>query len=245
MSNLLLYRFNTILDSSKTGLRLKPGIYESDQKLFGGEVPTTSEDALESEKKPFIFHALHAAGKAAADKLLVDYDDIPGEGADAKDADLKRPYTIAAEHALRVYQSSKSRILTDEMARIRDPVDNAYQAYCNALDQANREEAKRFSKKKPKKKGSDPMLLAAHLYAEEVTEVILIQNVKEIKASYAYHCSPAFAFSVAFQDLCLIKAQAAPGGVAPSIRSFDEAKSIPSTYTRAMARLTTDRPWFL
>ncbi|RDB19363.1 putative RNA-dependent RNA polymerase SHL2 [Hypsizygus marmoreus] len=243
----LAYMFNVLLDSSKTGLRLKPGIFEKDQRQFGGEIPQTADV---TKGRPFILHSLHNAGKSTGDALLQDYDNLAADcddSKDLKDPDLLRPYDVATERSRMLFnqpvEPGQKHMLTNEMSKIRKHVEKAKDAFVEAAAMKRGIQDDPFSptkKKKVKKQRdqNDPMLLAAHLYSQDIKDVFLFQNVSDIKASYAYHLNPNFAFSVAFRDLCLIKAHAAPGGVAPSIRSFDEAKSIPSTYVRAMARFT-------
>ncbi|GLB43650.1 putative RNA-dependent RNA polymerase [Lyophyllum shimeji] len=245
----LAYMFNTLLDSGKTGLRLKPGVFEKDRARFGYPVPETQQ----GNSRRFIFHTLRSVCKAASDALLRDYDILGSPSSrDVKDGDLIQPYETINDHALRYYENHTNehrRLLTDELVRIRAVVEVARDAYSDALSRlgAAKEKAdqsgsptKKTSKKKSQRE-ADPFLRASKLFDQDVPDVFLIQNIREIKASYAYTLYPPFAFSVAFRDLCVIKAQASAGGIAPIIRSFDQAKTIPSTYIKAVARLTADR----
>ena len=240
---LIFSSFNTVLDSSKTGYRLKPGVFEKDRELFGGDLPETSEELSPSEATPFIFHSLRTAGQQTANDLMSQYDQLVGVEELNKDADLRQPYKTAADHALDVFSQTGNRVLTNEMDAIRAHVNKAEQAWGRvvAAQRAQKEDLTSPRKKRVKRQRSepDPMLRVAQMYAEDLppNSVILFQNIREIKASYAYELKPSFGFAVAFRDLCVIKAHASKGGIAPIVRSFDEAKSIPAAYTRALTRV--------
>ncbi|KAF8079235.1 RNA dependent RNA polymerase-domain-containing protein [Lyophyllum atratum] len=241
----LAYMFNILLDSSKTGLRLKSGVFEKDQKRFGSSVP----EKQENHSRRFIFHTLAAAGEAAGEELLRDYDATRKE--EVKDADLSRPYTSAAARALKFFDDNAltpehRRLLTNELELIRAPVKEARILYGRAMRRFREAKEKaewetpRKKSKKTRQREPDPFLQASQVFDREVQDVMLLQNVRELKASYAYELDPAFAFAVAFRDLCDLKARATPGGHAPTIRSFDQAKTIPATYVKALARLVAD-----
>ena len=224
----MLVRFNTLLDSSKTGLRLKPGVFDKDRVKFGNPVPN-----FEESSKPFILHALLRAGKNEGEKLLQEYDEI-GQGVDRPDKDLKAPYNNCADFVNKAYENGFP-IFSEQLGLVRKHVEKAQEAYKKACGKSK----ERSPQKKPKRRQDqkDPMVNASRMFAEEVEKVNLIPNIKEVKASYAYHLAPKFAFAMAFQDLCLIKARASPSGIAPSTRSFDEAKTVSSKYLRAVARV--------
>ena len=171
------------------------------------------------------------------------YDQLAGTEELNRDPDLLRPYNTAADHALDVLDQTKNHVLTDELKVIRKHVEKAEQAWGRVVAQqrAKKEELVSPRKKRVKRQRSepDPMVLVTQMYAEDLppNSVILLQNIREIKASYAYQLKASFGFAVAFRDLCMIKAHASKGGIAPIVRSFDEAKSIPASYTRAVTRV--------
>jgi len=222
-------------------LRLKPGIFEEDQRHFGGDIPETSKEFSPLEAPPFIFHSLHTAGQLTANDLMSQYDQLAGVEELNRDPDLVQPYKTVSEHALKVFDETKNRVLTNEMDAIRAHVNKAEKAWGKvvAAQRSKKEALATPRKKRVKRSEPDPMVRVAQMYAEDLPpgEVIFFQNIREIKASYAYRLTPSFGFAVAFQDLCVIKAQASKGGIAPIVRSFDEAKSIPSAYTRALTRV--------
>ncbi|KAF8215655.1 RNA dependent RNA polymerase-domain-containing protein [Mycena galopus ATCC 62051] len=81
------------------------------------------------------------------------------------------------------------------------------------------------------------VLAAQEKFAEPIPNVQFIsaEEVERVKASYAYSLgsSDDFGFVIAFGTLCAIKARAAPGGMAPNCRLFDELKTISGPAARA------------
>lgn len=181
--------------------------------------------------EPFILRALYRAGKTEGDALLEQYDKI-GQDADRPDKDLKAPYSTFSEFALDAYTKGNFSGFSDQLKLVRDHVMKAREAF-NEGCRKSREGSPKKKQKRPKDQ-KDPMLVASQMFAEAVDGVFSIPNIDEVKASYAYHESPTFAFAVAFRELCLIKARASPGGIAPSIRAFDESKTVLTSYLRAV-----------
>ncbi|KAG5639652.1 hypothetical protein H0H81_008813 [Sphagnurus paluster] len=255
----LAYMFNVLLDSSKTGMRLRKGVFEQDLRLFNREIPETYTRG----SRPYIFHTLNDAGQMAEKDLLREYDmlakNMPEENGKVEaDKDLLQPYDTAFAHAIRLYDSSdqlQRHILTNELQLIRDPVNKAEAAYRKMTSDLAKAQPSPFNetpkteqqkKKKATQARKDQMRNVLQLYNQDVPNVMLFQDISTLKASYAYKLaitsaskSTKFAFDVAFRDLCNIKANAAKDGVAPCTRSFDEAKSISSKYVRALTRLQT------
>ena len=79
------------------------------------------------------------------------------------------------------------------------------------------------------------MLASARAYAKPIHNIILTRDVEQVKASYAYQELPKFAFSVAFRELCHIKALASSDGIVPSIRIFDEGRTFSASFLRSLA----------
>ncbi|KAG6830093.1 hypothetical protein H0H92_002266 [Tricholoma furcatifolium] len=236
----LAYLFNAILDSSKTGDRLKKNIFEKDRKLYGKTIPTFEEAVRNTA---YIFHTLQRFGQAASRDLLSEYNRLLGDNnADNADQDLLRPYNLAASRAEQTnLDISLRQILQAELKQIRDFVDAVYLDYTTMMSRLRKdtESSKKPASKSKEHGKADALKAPIHeLYNRPVKDVIFLQNVEELKASYAYQYKPWFAFEVAFSTLCTLKAKASSSGLAPITRSFDEAKSIPSVYVRAVARLS-------
>lgn len=192
--------------------------------------------------RPFILHSLEHAGTAAGHELLRKYDEVSGiRNHTATDPDLKAPYNLASSHALKVSQELKMNAFSDELGLIRKHVEAAYDAFRAACAKSEGPSPQK-KQKKPRREKKDSMLAAAQLYAQDVPGVLLIRNIDEVKASYAYHLSSGtFAFNVAFRQICDIKAHADSRGVAPSTRPFDEAKALTAQFQRFLKRNDGDK----
>ncbi|KDR85760.1 hypothetical protein GALMADRAFT_53536 [Galerina marginata CBS 339.88] len=245
----LAYIFATLLDSSKTGHRLKAGILASDLKRFGKPstqaiASSSSQDvriALPTSKD--ILGLLKAAATKKGDELisrhkakeLADLDD------DTKDMDLLRPYDRAIALGLQAYEQHKITAFTDELSIIRKHVDAAFslfQAACgNYRSKKNQETPSKGGKSSRVKSDQEDLMLAcAQAYASPLEGIFLTHDLEQVKASYAYQLcrsSESFAFTVAFQELCHIKAVAS-GDLAATLRAFDEARSISRSHLKAL-----------
>lgn len=116
----LAYIFNALLDASKTGLRLRPGVFEEDQKKYG------------SKPEPMgILKDLQAEGEAIHKEFMVRFDEAVNAGLKGRnpdrliDRDLQKPYQDALQLAQTLYAKQReARDLTDR-ARFKpkdDPV---------------------------------------------------------------------------------------------------------------------------
>jgi hypothetical protein len=226
-------RFATLLDSSKNGCRLKDGLFEKDKRAFGSKsasyVGLTGKDILA---------ILKSAGQKKALELQKKYRDLGqiGEWA-ATDEALCAPIKNVLRTGLK-YSARGFKDYADEKVKIEHHVDAVYKEYLKTMNSYFERDPQKSpvkSAKKPRKeKQEDLMLRCAKMYAEVIPGIELIQNVEEVKASCAYHKNPKFAFRVAFRRLCLLKAESKPGGIAPSLRIFDEAKKVSSSFLKAL-----------
>lgn len=155
----------------------------------------------------------------------------------ANDEALRAPIINVDTTALK-YSARGFKDYLDEKVRIERHVQAAYEEYLKTMkvymSNKNSPTSPIKSGKKRKEKQDDLMLQCAKMFAEVIPEIDLIQNVEEVKASCAYAKNPKFAFHVAFRRLCLIKAESKPGGLAPSLRTFDEAKKVSSSFLKAL-----------
>ncbi|KAF8910164.1 RNA dependent RNA polymerase-domain-containing protein [Gymnopilus junonius] len=222
----LAYIFATLLDSSKTGHRLKAGILQQDLQKFGNKFG----DNAGSPPPNDILGRLKVAGSDKGNELLARYKKgLKNEI--RQDKDLLLPYNTAAEYALAAQSKRNINVFNEELKSIRSHVNIAYEIFHIALQQG----------KKGKSSQNDLMIPCARAYAQPLeSEIILTRDVEKVKASYAYQLSETFGFSVAFTELCHIKAIAASGGHAPTLRVFDEAKTFSSAFLRALSRSNED-----
>jgi hypothetical protein len=223
------------LDASKTGHRLRPGILDKDRKAYS----SWAQRPPDSESLPDILKQLKVAGEKKGEELLGQHREAGSNLDDYKlpDNDLAAPYKAAAAHALEVYTLTKKKDFTDELTLIRQHVNTAKKTYDTAMSRRDRQPSPKSKKGlRIKSDQEDPTLKAAREYADPIENILFIRNVEEVKASYAYIIQPNFAFSVAFNELCLIKVRASAEGFAPSLRIFDEGKSFTPAFLRALPR---------
>jgi len=184
-----------------------------------------------------ILGKLLSAGKKKGDELLERYKALAPADWEADDETLRRPFELAGQTADKCHQRGFAEY-RKELNAIVALVDEAYGLYSKAwrdyFDKKEQESQVKEKKSKVRKeKKEDVILESARKFAEPIHGLELIQNVEEIKASYAYVKKPKFAFQVAFRELCLLKAKSMPGGFVPSLLMFDEAKKINGSYMRA------------
>lgn len=223
------------MDSSKTGLRLAREVFREDQKQFSHPPPScmaapnksgyADNHAPVKRNKPlgiFILDSLVATGKALRKKHIHAYDDLKRKVDRKPDRDLTKPFIEAKKKAEQFKQQGFGGLI-DELEVIKAHVVKVQESYCIFwASPSNRGE---------KKKSPD----FARQFSEWPSEdlVLLTADVGAIKASYAYHLHAPFALSVAFRDLCTIKAVASQ--ILPMTRSFAETMSIGSSFVRVAA----------
>jgi len=193
-----------------------------------------------SELKFFSRHKMERYSKG----LLGPYDKIMDELKEDSDPDLALPYTRANDFAMDVYNRTKSTIFTEELSKIRNHVHAAYDKFnelCKAKKVQTQASPVKANSKKPKKTiRVEPLVECVKMYAQPIPNIFLTPNVEQIKAAYAYSVNAGFGYTVAFRELCTIKAAASPGGLAPSIRIFDEGKTFSPPFLRALKRSYED-----
>ncbi|KAJ3509083.1 hypothetical protein NLJ89_g5408 [Agrocybe chaxingu] len=226
----LAYIFSTLLDASKTGRHLKTGVFNKDMRQFGhlSRLGTSSSDILS---------ILKAAGERKGEALQQQFlaqsgnGDAAPRGSGGTDKDLLKPYNVISAFSLHKVDG-KVNDYWEELNRVRDHVKIAENIWLEAC--RNNQQSPVKGGKRSKKAEKEVMMLdASRKYAEPIDGIKLIPNVEEVKASYAYTVRRSFAFSVAFNELCHIKALASPGGHIPTLRMFAEAQGFNSSYMRA------------
>ncbi|TFK66173.1 hypothetical protein BDN72DRAFT_158598 [Pluteus cervinus] len=249
----IAYLFATLLDSSKSGLRLREGVFEKHSKMFGPWNQPPGALSSSQRREEYILKAIKRAGLRIQDELLELFDmqhPLPEDGRKPIDPQLTAPYLAAREAAKAAIAEDGYRRFQEELDIITEHVHRAYDKWISACRSKRGADAFEddFGSKKKKaapsgasKKSEDMFVEAARLFAEPVQGISRTQNVEEIKASYAHFKSTTFGYSVAFRDLCVIKAKANPGGIAPTIRIFDEAKALSHTSLKALTKVDLER----
>jgi hypothetical protein len=232
--------FTTLLDASKSGLRLKPGVFEKDQKEFG------------SKPQPFgVLSDLKLAGQCLLNEFEARIEVAADSGsASRKDSVLLAPYENINTYIRKLVdaRSPAAPLFVQELSALRKHVERAKDIFDRA---AAKNQNDTTSNPQPKPRGGkvkadqdDIMLEASRVFTDDAPETTLISNAEEVMASYAYAlvaCPEGrFPWSVAFATLCQIKAKATAknGQFASVLYQFDECKNISSTAVRVYTKST-------
>ncbi|KAG1747654.1 RNA dependent RNA polymerase-domain-containing protein [Suillus lakei] len=240
----LAYMFTTCLDASKTGLRVKAHVFEGDRKYCGDRKPyymvalgQSAEGKSVSKRKgptPYILDALVDEGRRLRDDFLKQYSVLRSSSTNTTDPDLTSPYLSASRRATQASRTGL-QILQDHLSVVKCHVQKAYEDWQAAVA---------LQKKVSEGRGSlDPKTQAIQKSVQHFArrpEVLFFsdEELKTIMASYAYNLSGAFGFSVAFADLCAIKARV-QGAVLFADR-FAEVMCIPNNILRALSQTQDD-----
>jgi len=253
------FMFTTVLDSRKTGLKVKRDVFKSDQRLRGPKMPywmrqTESDDPQPTPKRNarlgrnsrrFVLDELVDAGKTLENELLARYDDMRQRMAiRSLDPDLAKPFEQAKNLAM-IAKASGWDPIAAEIQAIERHVQNHLQSWrelsksVKSPQKATSSQSRHVSKAKDNKESRYMDLAIA--FSRGPKEIALLSSlpasVDAIMASCAYVHAPEhsnFAFSVAFRTLCKIKADAA-GSIALS-REFAEAMTIPAPAVRIFSQ---------
>jgi hypothetical protein len=241
---MLFCRCNTLLDASKSGRCLKAGIFETDQRKYW------RENLIANPNHPDILSVLREAGQQKGKDLIIRYETAlrgnQGSTGAPRDVQLLRPYEDEFSYALAVCEDAPR--FNEDMVLIRKHVDIAYQMWNDAClrDRMRRSLstpspwAKKATQPQKKAAKGDIVLAATRAYAAPIEGIRMIRQLEQVKASYAFLLNENFGFSMAFQELCQIKAMSAPGGVVANLRMFDEAKSFAPAFMRTLTRSEED-----
>ena len=190
----------------------------------------------------FILDDLQQFGINVQDSFLGKYEGQLAIGFKPKDQHLLRPYQRISEKLSEM--RSLPRVKVDDFLTEAGRELRAIEEHVKAMKS---EWGTIFRKSKaPKKKGSKPLqnkeldiLRRKFVSGPDVPHLALLGDVPEIRASYAYSiCSPdnsKFAFAMAFDDLCNIKARELGGTTLD--REFAGLMSIPKSTVRTLSAL--------
>ena len=244
-----------MLDSRKTGHRVRQDVLKKDKLRYQRALPDCmlSRKAAEQKKQswdlgeipfkrnprlgPFILDELFAAGRKMRDEQIVRYDSLRHQASFWIDDDLAQPW-----RRVKPWLGDSSPVARDLKA-IQQHV-NDHILKWQSITAMARTPSKHRSSTKGKAKVSAPEKPVraqyeelARLFADgpDISSDSLLASftdIKRLKASCAYVSKPTFAWSMAFQTLCHIKA-AAQGSVAVTA-DFAEVMSIPSSTNRIL-----------
>ncbi|KAF7295478.1 RNA-dependent RNA polymerase [Mycena indigotica] len=227
---LMAHMGNTLLDAAKSGLRLRPGVFEKHRAQFGGKPKEVRKDEICSQ--------MSAAAKAKGDQFLLEFEKLSGTHNTAyagfkRDKALLEPYQVAKRQA--ETNDPELPLFPMYLKKAIAQVDAAYEHYKKTAsvksDPCGEED------KAGQKKLRTAIVSAAYSIYSQPLNCRSLGDEKaqeRIKASYAYSKSEWFAFEIAFATLCGIKADSMPGGSISIMSAFDEAKTISGAAARAL-----------
>ncbi|KAJ7696807.1 RNA dependent RNA polymerase-domain-containing protein [Mycena rosella] len=207
----------TLVDVSKTGLRLLEPVAETDRKYGANRprclYPTWDQTtARPKELELFVLDSLLEAGAVTKDELIVELDavcKIPH----SVDLDIREPYAraLAILEEPRLFASSIAQELDTLKAHVEELWERFKQQHGKSQYDQNPDRNRDKKGKGPSKQTDNPMLPIMRDFRqplEGVDFLRLLGNVDSIKASYAFTLAHSFAFSMAFQDICEMKRRA-------------------------------------
>ncbi|KAM5539861.1 hypothetical protein V8D89_006364, partial [Ganoderma adspersum] len=237
------FMFNTVLDSRKTGHRVKEDVLKKDKRNFNKEIPPSlqarkgdNSQQRGNQKLPFkrdralgqfILDYLFDAGREMQAEQIKCYDSLKPRFF-GSDADLLRPW-----EKMKGPIGDSSPVAAD-LALIQAHVDAHIKKWQAITGRKSSNRATPSARGKAgartAKSGQTQYDELARSYAtgpefSPGSLLALFANIEELKASCAYATKPGFAWNVAFQALCHIKV-AAQGSVAFTAE-FADLMSIP------------------
>ncbi|KAG2075104.1 hypothetical protein BDR04DRAFT_1091949 [Suillus decipiens] len=245
----LAYMFTTCLDASKTGLRVKRHVFEADRKCHGGSKPYYKVAALKKSDSPredppllkrmvsssFILDDLVDEGNRLRNDFGKKYLNLRSSSPRVLDRDphLTSPYTSASHRATQAVHVGFQG-LRNNLTVAKKHVDKAHQDWLCAIAMQKSASSRGCS--------SDPkeqqIQKAVQYFARRpLFEDVLFfseEELKTIMASYAYTLGESFGFSVAFTELCAIKARIQGRVVFED--KFAQVMNIPNNVLRALSQ---------
>lgn len=242
------FRFTTCLDASKTGLRVKLDEFNKDSQKWGAKKPwyewkleqgrsgknATQKDLIRRGTPPFILDVLVVEGEKLKEDFLKKYKRLKAQSGERdKDKDLSKPWNAAMTKAAQAKSqgiSGFSENLEDIKNHVLQVLVEYEKAGVPVVCTNAREEAttRNMAYDKVASFFSRPPKFRGFVFFSD-------EDVQTLKASFASTKSLTFAFSVAFHDLCAIKARAA--GDIPITRQFAQCITIPSIVTRMLSQV--------
>jgi len=243
-------RFTTCLDSRKTGHRVRQDVFAKDAKRYGlglpecmGKVETYEwrEDRNIRRNKdlgPFVLESLRDFGKDLASTFLSEYEKLGGQPAINR---FTTDHHLLGPHQRIVKKLSEMESLLGadgnkfiiearrELGMIEGHVKKIKSEWPQAFS----------SRRKNTQNEAIADLRRKFVLGPDVLHLSHLGDIPAIRASYAYkECranNPKFAFSMAYEDICRIKAQESGGTVLD--RELADLMTIPKTAVRTLSAL--------
>jgi RNA-dependent RNA polymerase len=244
-------RFNTCLDSRKTGHRVQQEVFRKKDRQYSWGLPECFRSAEERDQRsqnvrikrgeglgPFILDILRGFGHELKERFLREYENLSGQPGAPRfeaDRDLLGPYQKVMEKLSEmeslpgVYLNELAREARTELRKIEAHVQCVKTEWARIFGTAPMSAKNRMLANLQQKFESGP----------DVPHLSYLGDISEIRASCAYlRCgadNPRFAFSMAFDVLCKIKARESRGTTLS--REFAELVTVPKIAVRTLSAL--------
>ncbi|KAI0652718.1 RNA dependent RNA polymerase-domain-containing protein [Trametes meyenii] len=223
------FMFNTILDSRKSGLRVQDEVFRRDKKRYDRRRPLCLQGSGNADPisnvadlpRPqslgrFILDELMEAGKEMRDTYLARYDQLSPvfDMLGNRDPHLRRPYeaalpfmenplfqrdlTAIKDHIKKHIEMWQKLTRDSKPSPHRTPSRTPARKWRGAVGPSTPAERQRGWKDLTRSFADGPVFAA--------DSPLALADVEALKASWAYHEKPNFAWKVAFQALCRLKA---------------------------------------
>jgi hypothetical protein len=247
------YRFTTCLDSRKTGHRVQQSVFEKDVKRYAFGLPECLCPVKEGHERdqnirikrgknlgPFVLDTLKEFGRDLEDGFMCKYEELRGQtGAATADHHLLSPYEqitkklSTMESLPQVHVGTFVQEARKELRSLEKYVKDGKLQWSSSFSTPS----KKNSESTPKRTRDD--LQRSFRSGPDAPHLSLLGDVPEICASYAYQLCGAghasFAFSIAFEVLCNIKARESGGAMLN--REFAELMAVPKIAVRTLSVL--------
>ncbi|KZT73373.1 hypothetical protein DAEQUDRAFT_721969 [Daedalea quercina L-15889] len=246
------WMFNTVLDSKKTGHVVKASVLAEDTGLYGHEQPhcmnLASSEEVDTEcygrkqhcptrtasLPPFILDELLKAGKKLEAEQLGDFEKKSQQPQyNTRDADLLKPWEQAITRANTLKQKGHADLWQD-LEMIEQHVADHIKRWHQAIKVPAKRDSKSKSPQKSPTTRQQGFNILSKTFTEELSDLVFYdrKSICALKASYAYKENPRFAFSVAFYELCKMKAESV--GIAAYTQELVDMMAMPSSARRIL-----------
>ncbi|EMD32601.1 hypothetical protein CERSUDRAFT_126709 [Gelatoporia subvermispora B] len=254
----LAFMFATVLDSRKTGLKVKGAVQKEDKNLYDREQPECMKPKAKSKdqdpysggknqrvlkrqvKGSFILQQLFDEGKRLSDEKLAAFDKLaPNRMHEMRDEDLLRVWDRMLQDCnhpffgpgQRQFSERIQKFVKDHHLRWRDVCSTSPTKASPSKEKSSAARNKAFQQV-ARQFGRSPFDDDCHLSW-------LGEQIELLKASCAYTISEKFAFCVAFRTLCEIKAAASVSGSIACTREFGQSLSIPRSLVKLLRQTSS------
>ena len=248
----MIFRFTTCLDSRKTGHRVQQEVFKKDSGNYWclPECLRSVEEGDQSRNVrikrgeglgPFILDILKGFGDELQEKFLRDYSNLGGQPGAARfeaDPDLLGPYQKIMGKLADIQSlpgphfNELAREARMELRTVEGHVENMKKEWARVFRTTSMSARERMLNDLRRKFESGP----------DVPHLSHLGDIQEIRASCAYRqCStdvPRFAFGMASDVLCRIKARESRGTTLS--REFAELVTVPKIAVRTLSALRSD-----